>query len=165
MAIFKPKQILNRYTDLDIQNLKDRGFKTVFIDIDNTIAYPDSGEFTDEAKQFTKNIKKAGMKPIIVSNNTRKRVKNFVGDEDIDYVYMAMKPIPVAFWISCIKNKVKPSKCVAMGDQIMTDMVAANLSGCYGIYCKKLHDTDTALTSINRVFEKIIWRIGNYDKM
>ena len=165
MALFKPKQILKIYKDLDIKQLKDHGFKMVFIDIDNTIAYPDSGEFSDDAKKFVEDIKKAGLKPIIVSNNTRKRVKDFVGDVDVDYVYLAMKPFPFVFWFLCLKNKVKPSKCAALGDQLMTDMVAANLSGCYGIYCKKLYDSDTKLTSINRVFEKLIWRICKYEEM
>lgn len=158
MSLFKPKQILNRFNELDIKQLKDRGFKTVFIDIDNTIAYPGTGEFTDEAKEFVKSIKDIGMRPVIFSNNTKDRVSSFVKDYDVDWYYLVMKPLPFAFIKYAKKYNCKTNECVVIGDQLMTDMLGANLSGCYGVYSKQLFEKDTPLTKINRFFENIVWR-------
>ena len=52
----------------------------------------------------------------------------------------------------------KPSEIIVLGDQLMTDILGANLSGCYGIYCKQLQEKDTFLTSINRKMENFVWR-------
>lgn len=158
MSLFKPKQILNRFTDLDIKDLKDRGFKAVFIDIDNTITAPGVGKLTDEAKKFIDDIRSNGLLPIICSNNTKERVEMFIEGNDIEYHYMCLKPFPFIFWNIANKHGIKISECVAIGDQLLTDILGANLSGCYGIYSKQLEEKDTPLTKINRKKENIIWR-------
>lgn len=159
MALFRPKQIIDRFDKLNIQDLKDRGFKAVFIDVDNTITLPDSGGLTDEAKKFIEDVKANGLIPIIFSNNTQARVKRFVGDYDIANVCWAMKPFPFSFWIIAAKYKISIKETVTLGDQLITDMLGANLSGSYGIYSKPLTKKDTPMTRFNRFFERIIWRI------
>lgn len=161
MSLFRPKQILNRFDELNIKDIKDRGFKAVFIDIDNTITYPGSGDFTKEAKEFVDSIKNAGLIPVIFSNNTKQRVSTFVNGYDVDWYYLAMKPLPFAYKKACKKYNCKPSECVVIGDQLMTDILGANLSGCYGIYTKQLFEQDTPLTKINRFFERIVWKFLN----
>ena len=165
MSLFKPKEILNRFTELDINKLKDRGFKAVFIDVDNTITAPTVGELTPEAMKFIEDIKDAGITPIIVSNNTKNRVKSFVKDYDVDFYHMALKPFPFIFWKICRKYNYKTNECVVLGDQLLTDILGANLSGCYGIYTKQLQEKDTPLTKINRKLEKLIWRYILHEEM
>ena len=165
MSLFKPKQILNRFTELDINELKDRGFKAVFIDIDNTITAPNVGSLTLEAIKFIDDIKKAGLKPIIFSNNNKKRVSSFVGDYDVDWYYLVFKPFPFKLIEICKKYGYKPNECIVMGDQLLTDILCANLSKSYGIYSKQLQEKDTPLTKINRTFEKIIWRRILHEKV
>lgn len=165
MAVFKPKQILNRFDELNIKELKDRGFKAVFVDIDNTITAPNVGGLTPEAKKFLDDIKKENIKPIIFSNNTERRVRSFVGDYDVEWVYLALKPLPFVFWSTARKHGYKMSECACIGDQLMTDILGANLSGCYGIYSKQLEKTDTPLTRVNRVFERFIWRHVLHEEM
>lgn len=165
MSLFKPNQILNRFTELNIKELKDRGFKTVFIDIDNTITAPGTGNLTDEAKKFIEDIKEAGLRPVIFSNNTKNRVSSFVSDYDVDWYYLVLKPLPFTLLKLCKKYNCKPSECVVIGDQLLTDILCANLSKSYGIYSKQLQEKDTPLTKINRRFEKIIWRKILNEKM
>ena len=165
MSLFRPKEKLNRFTDLDINSLKDRGFKAVFIDVDNTITAPNVGKLTDEAKKFIDDVKNAGIIPIIFSNNTKNRVKSFIGDYNVDWYYLALKPFPFAIWHVCRKFKLKPRECVVLGDQLLTDILGANLSGCYGIYSKQLQEKDTPITKINRRFEKFIWRHILHEEM
>ncbi|MBO7676477.1 MAG: hypothetical protein J6S49_03075 [Erysipelotrichaceae bacterium] len=51
-----------------------------------------------------------------------------------------------------------PKKTIVLGDQLVTDILGANLSGCYGIYCKQLQEKDSTITKFNRMIEKFIWR-------
>ena len=158
MAVFRPKEILNTYTDLDIENLRKRGFDTILIDVDNTIAIPNTGTCDEKAEQFLNDLKKAGFKVLIFSNNSEKRVKMFIRDIDVDYIYLALKPLPFGYLRAMKKAGSKPETTIVLGDQLMTDILGANLSGCYGIYTKLLQEKDSAMTAINRRIEKFVWR-------
>ena len=43
MALFRPKEKINRFDELDIEAYKDK-YKLILLDIDNTIAIPDTGD-------------------------------------------------------------------------------------------------------------------------
>lgn len=157
MSLFKPKEKISRFTQFDPLKYRSRGFKAVLIDVDNTITLPDIGFLTREAKAFIDEVKKAGLIPIIFSNNNKERVKSFVSDYQVKWCYYACKPLPFAFWIQCLKLHIKPKEVIVLGDQLLTDILGANLSGCYGIYSKQLSNEDTAITAKNRKIEKYIW--------
>ena len=157
MAIFRPKDKINRFNELDIGSYKDR-FKMILLDIDNTIAVPDTGNCDEEAARFIKKLQDNGFIVVIFSNNTKERVKRFIGDLDVEYYHMALKPLPFSYWIVCRKYGVKPSETLVLGDQLLTDILGANLSGCHGIYTRQLVEKDSRMTARNRKIEKFIWR-------
>ena len=165
MALFRPKKILPIFTDFDAKYYKERGFDTVFLDIDNTIAVPDTGTCDERAEQFINNLRTNGFRVLIFSNNNLERVKMFIRDIDADIWFWAGKPLPFAYWLACLKMKTKPSKTIVMGDQLLTDILGANLSGCYGIYCRQLQEEDTPVTARNRKIEKIIWKRILHEEM
>ena len=76
-----------------------------------------------------------------------------------------MKPLPFSYKKICRKIKADPSRVAVMGDQLLTDILGANLSGCYGIYCRQLQEKDSFTTSINRNFERFIWRHILHEEM
>lgn len=158
MALFKPKEILNTYTDLNIKELKDRGFKAVLLDIDNTIAIPDTGKCDENAKKFIHELQDNGFEVVIFSNNSEERVKHFLDDLKVRYVHNALKPLPFSYRETCKYLNLKPNEVIVLGDQLLTDILGANLSGCYGIYTKRLQEKDSFITSINRKVENFIWR-------
>ena len=45
-----------------------------------------------------------------------------------------------------------------VGDQLMTDMLAANEAGVRSILVQPLLNTDKWDTRINRFFERLVWR-------
>lgn len=165
MALFRPKEKLGIFTDLDMSYYRDKGFDTVFLDIDNTIAVPDTGGCDERARQFIEDLKQHGFKVVIFSNNSEKRVRMFLGDMDVDYHYLALKPLPFSYLYVCRKMGTTPSKTLVLGDQLMTDILGANLSGCYGIYCRQLQEKDSKMTAFNRRIEKFIWRNILHEEM
>lgn len=164
MAIFRPAERIDIFTDLNIDSLKDR-FEMILLDIDNTITIPDTGVCDDRARKFIYDLKDKGFRVVIFSNNTEERVKRFIGDLDVEYYHMALKPLPFSYWLVCRKYHVKPSRTIVLGDQLLTDILGANLSGCYGIYTRQLIEKDTRLTARNRKIEKMIWRYILHEDM
>jgi HAD superfamily phosphatase (TIGR01668 family) len=158
MSLFRPKEVLNIFTDLDMPFYREKGFDTILLDVDNTIAVPNTGGCDERAARFISDLKDNGFKVVIFSNNNKERVKMFIGDIDVDYWYLALKPLPFSYLAVCRKMGSKPSKTLVLGDQLITDILGANLSGCYGIYCKQLQEKDSKMTAFNRRFEKLIWR-------
>ena len=158
MAIFRPKQILKIFTDFDASYYRKQGFEAVFLDIDNTIAIPDTGTCDERAEKFILNLREHGFNVLIFSTNHLERVKMFIRDIDAEIWFWAGKPLPFAYWLACLKLKTRPSKTIVLGDQILTDILGANLSGCYGIYSKQLQEKDTPTTARNRKIEKLIWK-------
>jgi len=156
--LFKPKAILNIFTDFDMNKYYQEGFDTILLDIDNTIAIPDTGSMDERAKNFILDLKKTGFNVCIFSNNYKERVKSFIGDNDIDFMHMVCKPLPFAYLLAVLRYKTSNKRTIVMGDQLLTDILGANLSGCYGIYCKQLVEQDSKTTARNRKIEKIIWR-------
>ena len=165
MALFRPKEIINTYTDLDIERLRKEGFDTIFIDVDNTIAIPNTGTCDERAEKFLNYLKEAGFKVVILSNNNSKRVKMFLRDIDADYVSLALKPLPFGYIRGLIKSGSKPSKTIVLGDQLLTDILGANICGCYGIYTKRLQKKDSKLTAFNRRIEDFVWRNILHEKV
>lgn len=165
MAVFRPKEILETYTDLDIERLRKQGFDTIFIDVDNTIAIPNTGTCDERAEKFLRDLKKAGFKVLILSNNNSRRVRMFLRDIDVDFVSLALKPLPFGYLRALLKTGSKPSKTIVLGDQLLTDILGANMCGCYGIYTKRLQKKDSKLTAFNRRIEDYVWRKILHEKM
>ena len=165
MSLFRPKDKIDIFTDFDFTQYRERGFNTILLDIDNTIAVPNTGVCDERAEAFIKNLKEAGFNVVIFSNNTKERVERFIGDLDVNYNYWSLKPLPFSYLSVCKRFKTTPDKTIVLGDQLITDILGANLSGCYGIYSKQLQEKDSRLTAFNRKIEKFIWRNILHEEM
>ncbi len=164
MALFRPKEKIDIFTDFHPADYADR-FDMIFLDIDNTMAEPDVGMLDERNRTFIQDLLNNGFKVVILSNNFEKRVTDFIQDMKIDYKHFAMKPLPFAYWQMCRKMGIKPSRTIMLGDQLLTDILGANLSGCYGIYTKQLYEKDTPTTARNRKIENLIWRYLLHEKV
>lgn len=157
-SIFKPKEILESYKAFDIKKYRDKGFDTILLDVDNTITpyfvkIPD-----EEGKTFVKNLKEAGFNVFVFSNNTDARVKEVAKALNTDYYCWAFKPLPFKFLKVIKERKLNKQKIICMGDQLLTDVLGANLVGIYSIYVKPISKKDSFTTSINRKIERFIFK-------
>lgn len=156
--IFKPDEIINRYDAFDYNSYIKRGFNNLLIDLDNTICDTKKGLPEPEAKEFIDKVKKSGFRVIIYSNNVKKRVKPIADYLECEYRIWALKPFAFQYRRTIRKLNLDKSKIITMGDQIMTDVIGANWVGLYSIYTKQLVKHDTFATSINRIFERWIFK-------
>lgn len=129
MAIFKPTGILSRLTELTPEMLLSLGVRGVVLDVDNTMsAHSDQRPFPG-VPQWTKAMTAAGIQLVVVSNNYQKRVAPFAEKFDLPYIAFACKPSPLGYLRAKRLMGLKARECAAVGDQIFTDIVGANLCG------------------------------------
>ena len=146
MAIenYMPDFAVEAVYDLTVPSLQAQGIKAVLVDLDNTLIAWNNPDGTPEMKQWLHDLRDAGIRIIVVSNNTKKRVQRAVEKFGID---RAMKEFHYE------KNEV-----VIVGDQLMTDIRAAHRAGIRSILVKPLVQHDSIKTQINRARERRVMR-------
>ena len=146
MAIenYMPDFAVEAVYDLTVPSLQAQGIKAVLVDLDNTLIAWNNPDGTPEMKQWLHDLRDAGIRIIVVSNNTKKRVQRAVEKFGID---RAMKEF-----------HYEKSEVVMVGDQLMTDIRAADRAGIRSILVKPLVQHDSIKTQVNRARERRVMR-------
>ena len=127
--IFRPTYVFNDITGITPKFLKRKHIKGIVLDIDNTLTTHNNPVPPQSSMDWLARVKKAGIKLIIVSNNKPPRVEPFAQLLDLEYVANGRKPL--TYGINEAVRKMGFEKCdiAAIGDQIFTDIMGANLAG------------------------------------
>ena len=127
---YKPDFAVEAAYDLTVTDLKKQGIKAVLVDLDNTLIAWNNPDGTPEMRQWLHDLRDGGIRVIVVSNNSPKRVKRAVEKFDIDY----------EAW------------------SLMTDIRAAHRAGIRSILVKPLVEHDSIKTQINRARERRVMK-------
>ena len=155
---FKPTWMVKTIYAVSPDQLKERGIRAVFSDLDNTLIAWNNPDGTPELREWMSALKNAGIPLIVISNNSKNRVAKATKNLDLPFVSRSLKPLSFGINRARTKLGLKKSEVVMVGDQLMTDMIAANEAGVRSILVKPLLDTDKWDTRINRFFERIVWK-------
>jgi len=142
--------------DIDYDQLKRQGIKSLFFDLDNTIIGYDEPSLSSKQTKLLLELKK-GFDVLIISNTNYKRVHQAVGSLDVPFIWHAKKPLKWGFKKAL--NMVQKSKeeVVIVGDQLMTDVFGANRFGIQAILVKSVkRKSDRKITQFNRKIEKLM---------
>lgn len=156
MKIFKPTYLIKNTFDITVADLKKIGVKSVFSDLDNTLVAWNNKDSNQKLREWLSDLKSSGIQVVIISNNTNQRVARVADDLNVEYQAWSLKPLPRGIKSTIKKYNLQKNQVIMLGDQIMTDVIAANLSGVRSILVKPLVDDDGFQTVINRFFERII---------
>ncbi len=129
MALFYPTLYRRRVTDITVADLQRLGAQGLLLDVDNTLTTHDNPDLTAEVAAWLAAMRAAGLPLIIVSNNNPARVAPFAGAIGLPFQALARKPLPGGYRAAASQMGIEPHRCVAIGDQIFTDIVGANLAG------------------------------------
>ncbi|APR28261.1 HAD family hydrolase [Pediococcus acidilactici] len=158
MNIFKPTWMIEKIYNLSAKDLKAKGITTVLTDLDNTLIAWNNPDGTPELKRWISELKREGIRVIVVSNNSHSRVSKAVAGFGLEFDARALKPLTVGIKRVLRQYRLKKAETIMVGDQLLTDMVAANLSGVRGVLVKPLIETDAWNTKLNRFLELFIKR-------
>ncbi|MDR0986239.1 MAG: YqeG family HAD IIIA-type phosphatase [Ruminococcus sp.] len=132
--MFSPWAVYESAWDITPEFLKKNGIKAIFLDIDNTLSAHCADKPFPEVSAWLERIKSAGIKVILVSNNHYPRIKPFAERLGLPFVTDAKKPLPVGYKKALSQLKIKKGEAAAIGDQIFTDILGANLAGIKSIF-------------------------------
>lgn len=154
-----PNEFKQSVFEIEFLVLYEKGFKLVFLDIDNTLIKYTTNYATNEVKELIKEIETIGFEIIFISNNYYKRVFEFTKEFKFPFVHYALKPLKLGFKRGLRKTskKYKKGEILLVGDQLMTDIKGANKMGFYSVLVNPIEKkTDVWTTKINRFFERRI---------
>jgi HAD superfamily phosphatase (TIGR01668 family) len=151
-----PNDYVKTVHDIPLEELKQQGIKGIITDLDNTLVEWDRPEATPEVKEWFQQVKDAGMKLTIVSNNSEKRVRSFAAPVQVNFIHSAKKPMTKAFVEACKQMNILVSEAVVVGDQIFTDVLGGNRANIHTILVVPVTDTDGVFTRFNRRMERYV---------
>lgn len=129
MTVFRADKKFERFEDVTPELLKKEHVKLLLCDLDNTLRLHSEKEPADELADWVEELKNAGVKIIIISNNGRKKMmQKFCEPLGIDCVWWAKKPVSTKLTEAMEKHSVKPEETAMLGDKWSTDVLAAKFA-------------------------------------
>ncbi|MGD9604614.1 MAG: YqeG family HAD IIIA-type phosphatase [Bacilli bacterium] len=154
---FIPLDCFQSVFQIPYQKYFDEGKRVLLMDIDNTLIPYDEFEPYEQLKILLDKIKSIGFKIIFMSNNKEPRVKRFSDIVGNEYVFSAMKPLKKGYRQTIKKVMTSKKQILAIGDQLLTDVLGANRFGIDVILVKPLKKhNEQWFTKFNRKTEKRI---------
>ncbi len=153
---FIPNQMCDKMSDLDFKYLYDKGYRFALLDIDNTLAPDRSKEPTEYSKEIVNRLKAEGFICCIVSNAKSSRSYHFSQALGIECVPSAGKPSPKGVLEALAKLNADKDRAILFGDQMFTDIAAANRAGVYSVLVKPYNKNEIFYVRMKRPFERLI---------
>jgi uncharacterized protein len=160
--ILRPKSVVVSVVTIDPTLIRELGFKVALLDLDNTLAEDHVTHPTEYSREAIQYLKSLGLVCCIVSNAKSKRSADFAEELGIPCVSYANKPSTSGVVRALALTEHKPDEAVFIGDQIFTDIVAANRAGVYSILVERVTEEELFYIKLKRPFEKLVRRILHF---
>ncbi len=152
--LFKITAAFRKASDITPQKLKELGIRGLILDLDNTLTTHDNPVPADGILEWLDCMKKNNIRLMIVSNNHPPRVKPFADMLGLDFVSEGRKPLTKGFREASQKMNLPKEQLAAVGDQIYTDVLGANLYGIKMLYVQPIEHEKTNFFKFKRKMEK-----------
>ena len=152
--LFKITAAFRKASDITPQKLKELGIRGLILDLDNTLTTHDNPVPADGILEWLDCMKKNNIRLMIVSNNHPPRVNPFADMLGLDIVREGRKPHTKGFTEASQKMNLPKEQLAAVGDQIYTDVLGANLYGIKMLYVQPIEHEKTNFFKFKRKMEK-----------
>ena len=127
--LITPEYLFSSVSAITPAFLKEKGVDALVLDVDDTLTAHGSQQLDAEVEQWLGRMRAAGVKLMIVSNNTKKRVSPFAARLGLPFVSMASKPLTFGLAAARRRFGVPRARMAIVGDQLFTDRLAASFFG------------------------------------
>jgi predicted HAD superfamily phosphohydrolase YqeG len=183
IALFTPVAYLSDLTRIRPRALAEEGYIAALIDIDNTLVPRDTRILSEEIVSWVTELKEAGLKVCLLSNNWHRTVFAYARHLEVPLVYKAMKPLPFSYLRALRKLGLRRmtrakrdgfvarnpggdalregpeegiGRVVVIGDQLLTDVLGARLLGLHPLLVEPQSTTDLWYTQLFRRIERVL---------
>ncbi|MDH6366067.1 MULTISPECIES: YqeG family HAD IIIA-type phosphatase [Breznakia] len=158
LKYFIPDEYVRSFESIDVDALAKQGFQLMICDIDNTMVAHDQSHPSEAAASFIEKVKQSGMQVCMISNNYKNRVQTFADALHVPFYSFANKPLKRTYKKILRDYHIPANKVVAVGDQLMTDVLGAKRMHMYVIHTAPLVQRDIKATKLNRIFENFVYK-------
>lgn len=142
--------------EIDVDFYKRNGVTTLFMDLDNTLDSFKARAPKEDTINLVKRLRDNGINPIIISNNKASRVSDYANLLGVEFLSSARKPFSKKINREIAKRGIDKDSVMLVGDQMMTDVLAANGAKIKVVLTEKIVKEDQWTTHINRIFDRPI---------
>ena len=156
MFRMKPAYIVERVTDIHLEELKDDNIKGLIFDLDNTLMPPETGIYPEDIAEWIESVKQ-DFKIAILSNNPDQCYVEEAGKRiGCIYFHKADKPRRKAALKALKEMDLIPSQVAMVGDRPLTDILVGQRLGMMTILVDPIiKHQEIALFKFLRKLERI----------
>ncbi|MGN0624759.1 MAG: YqeG family HAD IIIA-type phosphatase [Oscillospiraceae bacterium] len=158
MALLFPTTAVPKAYDITADGLRKMGVEGLILDIDNTLTTHDHPVPDSRILQWLDQMRAAGIRLILLSNNHPSRVAPFAQKLGLAFEADAKKPLPGGYRRAASAMGLSPRQTAVVGDQIFTDVLGANLAGMPSILVEPFQMEPFFRFRLKRFLEKGILR-------
>ncbi len=140
--------------DIDLNFFAKNNIQYLLTDLDNTLDSYRQKLPTPKVFELKKKLLDIGIKMIIVSNNSSKRVFTYAKELGVECFSSLRKPFARRLNKLLKEAKINKNNVMMIGDQVVTDVVAANGANIKVILTDKLVREDQFTTHFNRLLDR-----------
>ncbi len=157
MKLFRPDRTCRYLTDITPSLVAAMHCKSIAIDADNTSSYDLTTEPLPGTEDWVRNMKAAGIPVVLLSNAKTERAKVLADRYDIPVIGLAAKPLRQGYLRAAWKTKTRPSELLVLGDQLFTDILGGNRTGCKTVWVEPYEaDKRDGFFVLKRKLERLI---------
>ena len=157
MRGIKPDIYKKNIYEINYNKLKLSGIRCLIFDLDNTLGLIEDKECPEKTKELITKLKKDFI-VVISSNNLKNRIKKYIDDLGIDGISFSLKPTLFSFTKIQRKYKLRKKEMIMIGDQLLTDIIAAKRFHIKSVLVDPLGEKDLKITGVNRFAENLIMK-------
>ena len=156
--LLTPDYMFGAYHEVTPEFLRGLGVCAILSDIDNTLAPYEQDEPDERILNWITSLNDAGISIALVSNNDRERVELFNRSLGVPVYWKCGKPLKKNLLLAMEGLGGTAETTVMLGDQLLTDALAAHNMGVRCLIVPPIRDKKNAFFRFKRWLEKPVIR-------
>ena len=152
----KPDINIKSIYNIDLESLKNEGYKAMLFDLDSTLMASKSATYSAEILEWLKKVRENFFVAVVSNNKNPVYIEKVQKVSDFPTVFNAKKPKTDVTLKFLQENNLNPKECVFVGDRPLTDVMCGKNLGCKTILVDSITaDTESKLIRFVRALERI----------
>lgn len=156
--IFKPTYWVRNVLDIDETFLRENCIEGLILDLDNTLSMHGNPAAEEGIPEWLDKMRGLGIKLMVVSNNTKKRVEPLAEKLGLGFISSGAKPLTLGINKAVQAMGLPKNKLAVVGDQIFTDVMGGNFAKIRTILVEPFHLEKGALFKLKRSAEGLVFK-------
>lgn len=152
----KPDYNLKNIYEINFEELKQKGIKSIMFDLDSTTMRSKSSKFDEETLKWFQTFINDFEVAIISNNKNKTYIENAQMHAPCKVIGHARKPNPDIMNEYLKSVNVHPKNAIMVGDRPLTDILAGKLLGCHTILVGSINPSENFLTRFVRSLERSV---------